>query len=909
MSATEEKAKSASTSSFVTALVLNAAIFGVEILAFTVIRRSFPSIYEPRARFLPEGKRQRPLGDGLLSWPVSIFKADHKDIQQQNGMDAYFFVRYLRMMVRVFLPIWLISWAVLLPVDSVGLKNKDGLDQFTFGNIPQDRQVRYAAHLVLAWFLTFWVMYNVKKEMRNFAATRHRHLVDPIHSSSAQANTVLITGVPRKFLDEEALAQLFQHVPGGVKKVWLNRDLKELPDVYDRRLAASKKLETAEFKLVAIANKLHRQHDDALAKATKKGKDTTSIKPVVPDDVESSPHLADRLVPRDQRPTHRLPPFKWLPFGLPFMGKKVDTIEWARREVVEADRELMEGRKKLADDRHNPGVDMEENYPPLNSAFILFNQQIGAHIAAQITVHNEPYRMAEKYTEVAPADVIWGNLGINPYEARIRRVISYAATAALIIFWTIPVAFVGIISNVSQLCVRYRWLQWLCKLPQVVVGIISGVLPPVGLAILMMLLPIVLRLLARFEGIPRRTAVELSLMTRYFIFQVVHGFLIVTISSGIIAALPGLLNNPGSIATTLAQKLPEASTFFLTYAILQGLAGSAGGLLQAVPLILYYVKLYILGSTPRSIYNIKYTLRNVAWGTLFPAMSLITVIGITYSIISPIINGLICLSFFLFYNVWKYLFLWQMGQPEAGDTGGLFFPKAMQHVFVGLYIQQICMAALFFLARDQNNKASAIPQGALMVVLIAFTIGVNLIIRSSYAPLTHPLPLTLAHKSFGMPHEHHSQNDDEVRNEDQLQERDFGRRSSELSGKRPLRTNGTDQDPLTPEQQAKFDKLERDRVEHEQYAHMKPKNEDYGKNVGEAGKRNDGPEDFTHPAAIEPQQVIWLPRDRLGLAQAEEAELKAEGIEVSTEHAEMDEKGHVELTGPPPGDDKDALFG
>ncbi|KAG8791988.1 hypothetical protein FRC12_007627 [Ceratobasidium sp. 428] len=247
MSTTQEEAQSASTPSFVTALVLNAAIFGAEILIFTIIRRSFPSIYEPRSRFLPEGKRQRPLGDGLFSWPVSIFKADHKEIQQQNGMDAYFFVRYLRMMVRIFLPIWLISWAVLLPVDSAGLNNKTGLDQFTFGNIPQDRQVRYAAHLVLAWFLTFWVLFNIKKEMRNFAATRHRHLVDPIHSSSAQANTVLITGVPRKFLDEQALTQLFQHVPGGVKKVWLNRDLKELPDIYDRRLAASKKLETAEL--------------------------------------------------------------------------------------------------------------------------------------------------------------------------------------------------------------------------------------------------------------------------------------------------------------------------------------------------------------------------------------------------------------------------------------------------------------------------------------------------------------------------------------------------------------------------------------------------------------------------------------------------------------------------------------
>ena len=37
----------------------------------------------------------------------------------------------------------------------------------------------------------------------------------------------------------------------------------------------------------------------------------------------------------------------------------------------------------------------------------------------------------------------------------------------------------------------------------------------------MLLLPIILRLLARFEGMPQRTGIELSLMTRYFLFQVI----------------------------------------------------------------------------------------------------------------------------------------------------------------------------------------------------------------------------------------------------------------------------------------------------------------------------------------------------------------------------------------------------
>lgn len=183
------------------------------------------------------------------------------------------------------------------------------------------------------------------------------------------------------------------------------------------------------------------------------------------------------------------------------------------------------------------------------------------------------------------------------------------------------------------------------------------------------------------------------------------------------------MHNPGSVPSLLAQGLPKASNFFLTYIILQGLSGTAAGFLQAVPLILYYVKLFILGSTPRSIYKIKYTLRNVSWGTLWPATTLLVVISLAYSIISPIINGLTCFSFFLFYHLWKYEFLWQLDQPKSGETGGLFFPKAIQHVFVGMYIQQVCLAALFFLARNTENHPSAVPEGALMIVLIAFTVS------------------------------------------------------------------------------------------------------------------------------------------------------------------------------------------
>lgn len=154
-----------------------------------------------------------------------MFRADWKATKHHNGMDAYFFIKFLRMMVRIFLPIWLVSWVILFPVTAVNtlVPGKQGLDLLTFGNVAPDRQTRYAAHLILVYFFTAWILYNIKTEMSEFITERQIHLVDPEHSASAQARTVLVTGVPHKFLTERALTQLFSYLPGGVQKVWLNR--------------------------------------------------------------------------------------------------------------------------------------------------------------------------------------------------------------------------------------------------------------------------------------------------------------------------------------------------------------------------------------------------------------------------------------------------------------------------------------------------------------------------------------------------------------------------------------------------------------------------------------------------------------------------------------------------------------
>ena len=64
------------------------------------------------------------------------------------------------MMVRVMFPIWLVSWAVLLPLNSVETNVSgfsEGIYRLTFGNIDASKgpnRYRYITLLVLTWIFT-----------------------------------------------------------------------------------------------------------------------------------------------------------------------------------------------------------------------------------------------------------------------------------------------------------------------------------------------------------------------------------------------------------------------------------------------------------------------------------------------------------------------------------------------------------------------------------------------------------------------------------------------------------------------------------------------------------------------------------------------------------------------------------
>jgi hypothetical protein len=63
----------------------------------------------------------------------------------------------------------------------------------------------------------------------------------------------------------------------------------------------------------------------------------------------------------------------------------------------------------------------------------------------------------------------------------------------MILFWAIPVAIVGLISNVNYLTDKVHFLRFINDIPPVVLGVITGLLPSVLLSVLMSLVPVVCR--------------------------------------------------------------------------------------------------------------------------------------------------------------------------------------------------------------------------------------------------------------------------------------------------------------------------------------------------------------------------------------------------------------------------------
>ncbi|KAI0542927.1 hypothetical protein GGR58DRAFT_2655 [Xylaria digitata] len=281
---------------FITALATSLVVFGIQMALFLLLRNKLARIFKPKTYLVPERERTEPPPSSPWGLALSLFQVRDREIINKCGLDSFFFLRYLQTMLIIFIPMATVIIPILVPINysdgrshnfstnSTNSTNEpeakdnlgntiSGLDTLAWGNVRNENYRRYWAHLILAVLVVIWVCGVIFAELRIYIKVRQDWLTTAEHRLRASATTVLVSGIPDKWLSDEALRGLFDVFPGGIRNVWLTRDLTHLLDKIKKRDEIHNMLEEAQTELIRVAKKKQlekREKDEKQARKASK---------------------------------------------------------------------------------------------------------------------------------------------------------------------------------------------------------------------------------------------------------------------------------------------------------------------------------------------------------------------------------------------------------------------------------------------------------------------------------------------------------------------------------------------------------------------------------------------------------------------------------------------------------------
>nr|OQO15729.1 hypothetical protein B0A51_18468 [Rachicladosporium sp. CCFEE 5018] len=671
--------------------------------------------------------------------------------------------------------------------------------------------------------------------------------------SRISSRTMLFTDVPEYYRDEARIREIMSNV----RTMWLTHEPDDLAEKVDDQNDAIDRLEKAETKLIASSLKKH-------AKKQKKNKG---------DHTEGPTEDTLRAL---KRPTHRLKPL---------IGKKVDTIDWERRELHDLTNTISQEQHEF----HATG-DKE------SAVFVEFETVAAAQIAFQQVLHQQPLHFTAKEIGMTPDMVNWDNVTLPWWNVKLKTALGTAFMAFLCLLWTIPVAFVGVLTNVNYLTDTLPWLGFINSIPDQIMGVVTGLLPVLLLGVLMKLVPVIGTAIANtFE--PTQKAVQMRVQTWYFAFEVIQVFLITTFTSGASAVVSQIIQDPLGAPQLLAKNLPKASTFYICYFILFGLATAAMQILNIVPLLFCMMLGKVLDKTPRKKYNRSRMLGGIKWAVFYPKYTNLGVIALAYSCIAPLVLGLATVGFTLLYLAFRYNVIYTLGTEV--DTKGEAYARALQQLMVGVYISEFCLNGLFAIGVG-DNRLSLGPL-ILEITLLVATILYHQHFRKTMCKLVVSLPGDLLVEEMRDPL---ANMDNELEKGDNprygrsadLQRPASGSESSDTtrfqiphSASPPAKQSGfvgKMKEFLFPSTYASAAVLSK----HVLSPHLSRPVRKFTQHERE--------EAYMHPALRTDEPVVWIARDEYGLSWKEVQESRrviGEGVNVTNQGARFDANGSVVL--------------
>lgn len=117
---------------------------------------------------------------------------------------------------------------------------------------------------------------------------------------------------------------------------------------------------------------------------------------------------------------------------------------------------------------------------------------------------------------------------------------------------------------------------------------------------------------------------------------------------------------------------------------------------------------------------------------------MLTCPAICYACIAPLVLLFAGIGLWLFYFAYRYNLLYVYDIDV--DTKGLVYPRALQQLFVGLYVAELCLVGLFAI---QLSSKGALGPFILMLLLLVFTVVYHASLNAALEPLLKFMPRSL----------------------------------------------------------------------------------------------------------------------------------------------------------------------
>ncbi|KAJ1433040.1 Calcium-dependent channel, 7TM region, putative phosphate [Sesbania bispinosa] len=550
----------------------------------------------------------------FLNWMPAALHMPEPELIEHAGLDSTVYIRIYVLGVKIFAPITILAFMVLVPVNWTG-KNLEArgtkdltfsdVDKISISNIGFGSQ-RFYAHIVMSYVFSFWTCYSLYKEYKIISAMRLRFLAS--ERRRPDQFTVLVRNVPPD--PDESVSEHIEHF------FCVNH-----PDHY------------LMHQVVYNANKL--------AAIVAQKKKLLNWYVYYQNKYERDP---------SKRPTTRTG-------VLGMCGNKVDAIDHYTAIIDKLS-------EQEAEERENVIKDPNAVVP---AAFVSFKSRWGAALCAQTQQTSNPTIWLTEWAP-EPRDVYWENLAIPYFDLNIRRLLMTVALFFLTFFFMIPIAVVQSLANIEAIEKSNGAIR--CR-PSIK-SLVQGFLPGLALKLFLIMLPKILMTMSKMEGYTSLSGLERRSASKYYLFVLVNVFLGSVITGTAFQQLGQFINQPSTEFTkTVGSTVPMKATFFITYIMVDGWAGIAAEILRLSPLITFHLKNTFLVKTEQDRENAMDP-GSLEFSTTEPRIQLYFMLGHVYAPITPLLLPFIVVFFAFSYMIFRHQIINVYNQQY--ESGASFWP-------------------------------------------------------------------------------------------------------------------------------------------------------------------------------------------------------------------------------------------